>query len=50
MLSDVILVSNCYGGKGEAIELIPYYMIYIYYLQNCKAITFEEIVNHTKYK
>ena len=25
-------------------------IIYKYYLQNCKAITFEKIENHTKYK
>ena len=32
--------------EGEAIKLIPYYMIDIIY----KAITFEKIANHTKYK
>ena len=32
--------------EGEAIKLIPYYMIDIIY----KAITFEKIANHTEYK
>ena len=32
--------------EGEAIKLIPYYMIDIIY----KVITFEKIANHTKYK
>ena len=42
--SDVVLVSNYHGCKGEAIKLIPYYMIDIIYktvkpshLKNCKS-------------
>ena len=31
LFSDVILVSNYHGCKGEAIKLIPYYMIGIIY-------------------
>ena len=30
-LSDVVLVSNYHGFKGEAIKLIPDYTIYIIY-------------------
>ena len=47
IFSDVILVSNYYSCKGEAINLIPHYR---YHLQNCKAITFRKIINHIKYK
>ena len=42
--SDVVLVSNDHGYKGEEIKLIPYYMIDIIYktvkssdLKNCKS-------------
>ena len=49
IFSDVVLVSNYHGCKGEAVKLIPYYMIDII-LQNCKATTFENIANHTKHK
>ena len=31
IFSDVILVSNYHGCKGEAINLIPYYLIDIIY-------------------
>ena len=48
IFSDIVLVSNYHGYKGETIKLIPYYMIDI--IDKTKAITFEKIVNHTKYK
>ena len=47
--SDVILVSNYHGCKGEAIKLIPFPMIDIIY-KHCEAITYEKVTNHTKYK
>ena len=47
IFSDIVLVSNYHGYKGEAIKLIPYYMIDI--TVKTKAITFEKIENHTKY-
>ena len=31
IFSDVVVVSNYHGYKGEAIKLIPYYMIDIIY-------------------
>ena len=48
IFSDVVLVSKSHGSKGEKINVIPYYDRY--YLQNCKAITFRNITNDTKYK
>ena len=41
--------SSYHGCKGDTIKLIPHYNDR-YYLQNCKAITFEKIANHTKYE
>ena len=47
--SDVVLVSNYHGCKGETIKKNT--LLYDrYYLQNCKAIPFEKNANHTKYK
>ena len=43
-------MSNYHGCKGEAINLIPHYVIYRYYLQNCKSIIFRKVINHTKHK
>ena len=41
--------SSYHGCKGDTIKLILHYNDR-YYLQNCKAITFEKIANHTKYE
>ena len=49
MFSDVILVSNYHSCKGEAMHIIPHYVIGIIY----KAVKFGEIrkiTNHTKHK
>ena len=47
--SDVVLVSNYHGCKGEAIILIPYYMTDIIY-KTVKLSYLKKTANHTKYK
>ena len=46
----LVLVSNYHGCKGKAIKFSTILYDKRYYLQNCKAIPFEKIVNHKKYK
>ena len=37
-------------SKGETTKLLPHYPYNkIFYLQNCKDMTFEKITNHLKY-
>ena len=54
IFSDVILVSDYYVLQRKLIINIINKINTIqydrYYLQNCKAIIFEDITNHTKYK
>ena len=47
IFSDVTLVSNHHGCKGETISLIPYYMIDIIY-KTVKPSHFQKITNHAK--
>ena len=47
ILSDVILVSNYHGCKGEAVGNTT--LFDRYYSQNCKTITFRKINNHAKH-
>ena len=47
--SDVILVSNYRGCKGEAIKLVQYYMTDIIY-KSVKASHLEKLLSHTKHK
>ena len=47
--SDVILVSNYHACKEEVVNF-NITLFDRYYLQNCKAIAFRKITNHTKCK
>ena len=47
--SDVVLVSNYHGCKGETINLIPHCLIDIVY-KTVKPLHLEKLQNHTKYK